>query len=105
VYLINYLSLHTAQQLFIAVGRYRTGMGLVGVRNATNHVFHVPGGDTFVHNLPFLTVCVYVNGQRLALLDDYTISESGGPGTGYDTVVLTEAPYLDDHVGADYVVP
>jgi hypothetical protein len=105
VYLINYLSLHTAQQLFIAVGRYRTGLGLAGVRDGTNTVFRVPGGETFVHNLPFLTAVVYVNGVRMALLDDYVIQESGGSGTGYDTVVLSEAPYNNDHLTVDYVVP
>jgi len=104
VYLINYLNLQTALQLFIAVGRFRTGQGLLGVRDGVNHVFHISGGEKFTHNLPFLTIAIYVNGIRLSLLDDYVISESGGPGTGFDTVTLSQAPYANDHVTADYVV-
>jgi len=104
VYLINYLNLQTALQLFIAVGRFRTGQGLIGTRDHVNHVFRISGGEKFTHNLPFLTISVYVNGVRLTLLDDYVISESGGPGTGYDTVILSQAPYSNDHVTADYVV-
>lgn len=104
MYLVNYLNLQTALQLFIAVGRFRTGQGLVGTQDGLNHTFRVSGGEKFVHNLPFLSIIVYVNGLRLTLLDDYVISESGGPGTGFDTVVLAQAPYANDHVLVDYVV-
>lgn len=104
MYLLNYLSLQLAQQLFIAVGRYRTEQNLVGAKDGTNFSFLVPGGEKYVHNLPFLTVVVYLNGMRLAMLDDYVVQESGGPGTGYDTVVLSEAPFNDDQLFADYVI-
>jgi hypothetical protein len=104
MYLVNYLNLQTALQLFIAVGRFRTGQGLIGVQNHANHVFRIAGGEKFTHNLPFLTISIYVNGLRLVLLEDYTISESAGPGTGYDTITLSQAPYSDDHITADYVV-
>lgn len=104
MYPVNYLSLQAAQQLFLAVARLRIGQGLVGVRDGSNHIFRLPGGTAFEHNLPFITICVYTNGMRLALLDDYVIQESAGPGTGYDTVVLESAPYANDHLLADYVV-
>lgn len=104
MYLINYLSLQTAQQLFIAVGRYRTGIGLVGPKDGLNLTFHTPGYEKFVHNLPFLTPAVYFNGLRQTFLDDYVVVESAGPGTGYDTVVLNVAPMAGDHVLADYVI-
>jgi hypothetical protein len=104
VYLVNYLNLQTAQQLFIAVGRYRTGCGLVGIQDGVNRIFTLPSGEKFAHNLPYLTVSVYVNGLRQVLVDDYTISESGGVGSGYDTVTLISAPYLDDHLTSDYVL-
>lgn len=104
MYLVNYLNLQTALQMFISVGRFRTGQGLVGSKDGFNLVFHTPGFEKFTHNLPYLTIAVFVNGLRLTLLDDYTISESGGSGTGYDTVTLSQAPYADDHVVADYII-
>jgi hypothetical protein len=103
VYLINYLNLQTAQQLFIAVGRYRTGQGLVGVKDGVNKTFRTPGLEKYVHNLPFLTIHVYLNGVRLALLDDYMVIESGGPGTGYNTIILELSPRSNDHLLADYI--
>lgn len=104
MYLINYLSLQTAQQLFIAVGRYRTGIGLVGPKDGLNLTFHTPGYEKFVHNLPFLTTSVYFNGVRQTFLDDYVVTESAGPGTGYDTVVMNVALKAGDHLLADYVI-
>jgi hypothetical protein len=104
MYLLNYLSLQQAHQLFIAVGRYRTGQNLVGAKDGTNFTYTTPGLEKYVHNLPFLTIGVYLNGMRLALLDDYIVQESFGPGTGFDTVILNEAPLSDDHIIADYVI-
>jgi hypothetical protein len=105
VYLINFLNLQTAQQLFIAVGRYRTGQGLIGVKDGVNTTFTTPGLEKFTHNLPFLSIQVYYNGVRQALLDDYSIAESGGAGTGYDTVVFLEiAPKAGDRLLVDYVI-
>jgi hypothetical protein len=104
MYLLNYLSLQQAHQLFIAIGRYRTGQNLSGVKDGVNLTFTTPGQEKYVHNLPFLTIAVYLNGMRLALLDDYIVVESYGPGTGYDTIILNEAPYSDDHLFADYVI-
>jgi hypothetical protein len=88
---------------FIATLRYRTGTGLVGPINGVNLTFSVPGGDKFVHNLPFLSIEVYYNGVRGTLLDDYTIVESGGFMTGFDTVIFAVAPKPGDHLLADYV--
>jgi hypothetical protein len=103
VYLVNFLSLQTASQLFISSARYRTGLDLSGARNGANLVFTAPGGDKFTHNLPFLSIQVYFNGQRLKLIDDYVILESGGSGSGYDTVVLEVAPRTSDKILADYI--
>jgi hypothetical protein len=104
VYLVNYLSLQFAEQLFIAARRYRTGLSLVGPKTGSNFTFQVPWGEKYVHNLPFLTIAVYFNGVRQTLIDDYMVVESGGPGTGYDTVVMNVAPLYFDHLTADYVV-
>lgn len=103
MYLINFLSLQTASQLFLTSTRCRTGLDLVGAKNGSNLVFTVPGGDKFTHNLPFLTIQVYFNGQRLKLIDDFVINESGGPGSGYDTVILEVAPRNTDKICVDYV--
>jgi len=103
MYLINYLSLQTAQQLFIAVGRFRTGVALVGPKDGINHEFFLPGAEKFTHNLPYLTIAIYLNGMRQTLLDDYLIFESMGPGTGYDKIVMERAPHADDKLLADCV--
>jgi len=103
VYLINFLSLQAADARYIATHRFRTGQPLNGVINGTNITFTVPPGDKFTHNLPFLSIKVFYNGVRLALLDDYMVIESGGFGTGYDTVILEVAPLPGDHILADYV--
>lgn len=91
--------------MFVASGRYRTGQGLVGTKDGVNQVFHLPGVERWTQNLPYFTIAVYENGLRLALLDDYIIQESGGPGSGYNTVVLARAPYANDHLIADYITP
>lgn len=103
MYLVNFLSLQTASQLFLSSARFRTGLDLVGPKNGSNLVFTVPPGDKFTHNLPFLSIQVYFNGQRLKLIDDYVINESGGPGSGYDTIILEVAPRVADKLAADYV--
>jgi hypothetical protein len=103
VYLVNFLSLQTASQLFLSSARFRTGVDLVGSKNGTNLTFTVPDGDKFTHNLPFMTIQVYFNGQRLKLIDDFVINESSGPGSGYDTVILEIAPRISDKLSVDYV--
>ncbi len=105
MYLINYLSLQLARTLFIAADRFRDQQTLMGARDGTNVTFTTPGGEHYVQNLPFFGIHVYLNGMRLALLDDYVTVESQGPGTGFDTVVLNEAPYADDHLFVDYITP
>lgn len=104
MYLVNFPALQNLQQQFIAADRFRTAQSLFGVKNGSNFTFKVPGTDKFTHNLPFLSIQVYFNGVRLTLLDDFTISEGGGVGTGYDTVILEVAPRLKDKIFADYVV-
>lgn len=105
MYLVNPLSLQIAQQLFIAASRYRVGQNLVGAKDGVNVTYSTPGLEKFSHNLPFLDVSVYLNGSRLALIDDYLVVESGGVGTGYDSILLlTPPPLSNDHLLADYVV-
>ena len=103
MYLVNFLNPQTINQQFIAAARFRTGIELLGDKDGVNAEFRIPYGDKFTHNLPFLSVAVYLNGVRLKLIDDYTIQESGGPGTGYDTIIL-EIPVKNlDNLLCDYV--
>jgi hypothetical protein len=68
-------------------------------------MFVTPGHEKFSHNLPFLDISVYLNGSRLQLLEDYLVMESGGPGSGFDTIeLLVPALYPDDHLLADYIL-
>lgn len=77
---------------------------LAGPINGTNTVFttsaeFTPGSEA-----------VYFNGvrQTAGAGNDYTISESGGAGTGYDTIIFDVAPRArggskpDDRVSIDY---
>lgn len=89
---------------FIAADRFRTGQDLVGVKDASNTMFFVPAGKKFVHELPYLTICVFYNGVRQTYLEDYLVFESGGFGTGFDAVTMFRPPYPDDSLQADYVV-
>ena len=72
---------------------------LVGPINGTNLVFTTP--DLFVGG----TLRVHFNGVRVYEPDDYAATESGAPGTGYDTVTFVAGlvPKVGDRILADYV--
>lgn len=59
---------------------------------------HVVGGAS---------IALYFNGQRLesGAGNDFTVSESGGVGTGFDTVTLLFLPNIGSKFVADYFVP
>lgn len=87
------------QTFILANMRYE--IELLGDRDHVNLVFRLPGGEKFVPG----TLRVYFNGRREGLLNDYSVSESGGSGTGFDTVTFLHssmAPYPDERVLADY---
>jgi hypothetical protein len=83
-----------------ALAFLRWDIELLGAKNGANPVFTTPDKfdpDYFV---------VYWNGRRLFVGDDYLVSESGGPGTGYDTITLLWTkllPRAADRVTADYL--
>lgn len=85
---------------------------LDGTVNGVNQVFTLPSSEIAVHNSPGLKIKVYYNGQRLheGLTNDFVVSESGGAGTGFDTVTLNFAPlpaignHPNDRITADYVL-
>lgn len=84
----------------------RWNKDLVGTKDGVNQSFTIPDPE-FVQ-IGETVIRVFYNGQRLRLGsgNDYTVSESGGVGTGYDTVTLVGvAPFPQEELTADYLVP
>ena len=79
---------------------------LVGNVDSVNSIYQIPSGY-FLQN-DYYKIMVYRNGVRQAFLDDYLIAESGGPGTGFDTVIFTSPPLSTpsppDLITADYYI-
>jgi len=73
----------------------------IGTIDGINAVFTTP--ENFVQVDP-LIIRVYRNGQRQTLGGDYDVSESGGPGTGYDTITFLgkAVPKKEDILRLDY---
>ena len=84
--------------------KIREGVVLLGDYNGLNVAFTTP--ETFVQTTN-LNISVYRNGQRLRSgpSHDYVAVESGGPGTGYDTVQVALAPHSEEILTADYRIP
>lgn len=81
----------------------KRNVDLVGTKNGVNLVYTTP--DLFVLT-PFVEV-VNRNGvtQREGAGNDYTRSESGGAGTGFDTItLLNDAPLSWEQLTIDYIV-
>ena len=84
----------------VRLSRYKVEVPLLGPKNHSNHDFTTP--DKFLPT----TLAVYLNGIRVkrGLGEDYIVSESGGPGSGYDTITLLgEAPRSIEQLFADYI--
>ncbi len=79
---------------------------LVGVVNGSNQIFFLPNADKAINEEPGAKVKVYYNGQRIheGGLNDFTIDESGGPGTGFDRITVAFVPAEIDKLTADYFV-
>jgi hypothetical protein len=88
-----------------SAGSEKCEVDLVGAKNASNLVFTTP--DDFIQQASGTRIKVYMNGQRLneGAGCDFVASESGGVGTGYDTITLHSdlAPESFDILFADYV--
>ena len=89
----------------------RVGVGLVGPQDGSNRVFRTTP-DVFEHDLGGngQTIEVFHNGRRLVQTltmnpgsGDYWVEESGGVGTGFDTInLLTFAPVARSSLVANY---
>lgn len=79
----------------------RVGVVPLGVINGTNKVFSL--AEDFEHD-GLNKEAVYLRGLRRSegVGCDYVASESGGPGTGYDTLTFANAPKVGDTILIDY---
>lgn len=91
----------------------REQVTLIGAVNDSNTIYKIPfdarsGTNTFLVDQDHM-IQVYLNGVRQYYLDDYIIAESGGIGTGYDTIITSFAPETEpapsDILTADYWIP
>ncbi len=84
----------------------RQSLALVGSIDSVNTIFTLPFGEVAVHTAPGPAVQVMYNGQVLqyGAGDDYSVSESGGLGTGFDTVTMNFAPLTGDRLTVNYVL-
>jgi len=91
--------------------RVRVGVSLVGPIDGVNRLFRTTP-EHFIHDLSGTgrTIELWHNGRRLTqtavpnpALGDYTVGESGGVGTGFDTInLLTFAPVGRSSLLASY---
>lgn len=91
-----------ARRRAIAAEAFRWDVSLLGTIDGSNPTFTTPDKFTQAGNL---VLRVHRNGQREALGGDYSVSESGGAGTGYDTIVFVAGaiPKTGEVLRADYV--
>lgn len=105
------LSLKELSSLSTGAALRRTGVELVGPLDGSNRIFRTDP-DYFVHDLTGTgqTIEVWHNGRKLVQTDvsdpgtgDYIVEESGGVGTGFDTInLLTFAPVERSSLRANY---
>jgi hypothetical protein len=87
---------------------FKQNVVLLGTKNGSNRKFTVPAPDKFINGSlgsNEFRILVRHNGKGLLPGIDYTMSESGGAGTGLDTIsMITFKPVSDSTLVADYVV-
>lgn len=85
---------------------FRDEIALIGMKNGTNKTFYTP--EKFINGLYFnnsFHIEIKHNGKAVYENIDYTIGESGGPGTGYDTINFTQfAPLVKSTLVAWYAI-
>jgi hypothetical protein len=87
---------------------FRQNIELLGARNGINRVYVVPFLDKFIDGYfsgHLLEIQVFHNGRQLYKNIDYKISESGGYGTGYDTIqMISFTPNTHSILYANYMI-
>lgn len=85
---------------------FRQNVALNGVKNGTNRTFTTP--EKFINGSYLgqdFRILIRFNGRGLEQNVDYTLIESGGVGTGYDTIVfISLIPEEIDRLVVDYVI-
>lgn len=89
-------NLQEAIEQTLLARKYHTAV--TGVIDGVNTVF------TLAEEFKDGSETIFVNGveQESGIGCDYVTSESGGAGTGFDTITFTYAPIASDRIDADY---
>lgn len=69
---------------------HKVNVSLLGVQDGSNRTFTTP--DIFLNedlSGDLLTISIFHDGNRLVEDEEYVLIESGGAGTGFDTIVIT----------------
>lgn len=85
---------------------WRENIDLIGLQNGVNRQFFTP--DLFLDGSYLgneFNISVYHNGRKMARDLEYTVSESGGLGTGFNTVnFIGFSPISSSTIRATYVI-
>lgn len=103
----GYVQTLLAQQASGGIGYlWREKIALIGLKDGINRMFFTPDkflNGSYLNNVFHLTV--EHNGKELYENIDYTISESAGPGTGYDTInLISFTPVRQSLLYATYAI-
>jgi hypothetical protein len=81
---------------------------MIGIINGINRIFSIPIPDKFINGSfhgNIFKIQVFHNGRELDETIDYIVSESGGVGTGYDTIILISfSPRANSKMYCNYVI-
>ena len=89
------------RRVAVPTSKIKDEQPLIGIQDGVNKVFTT--GVKFVHTASGIRAHVFWNGQRLVEPENFAASESGGVGTGYDTLTLETAPVVDDMLRVDII--
>lgn len=85
--------------------RFHDNIPLLGTKNGINRTFSTP--NKFINGTYLgseYSIIIRHNGRVLDPFTEYNLMESGGLGTGYDTIIfLTFAPSAQSRLLSDYV--
>jgi hypothetical protein len=84
---------------------FKQQVTLIGVKDGVNRIFSTP--DKFINGLlgnNDFHILIKHNGRDLVENIDYFIAESGGTGSGFDTIILNFSPKPRSILVADYVI-